>query len=101
MNGTPIYDIKPYLAYTDSHPEAVGGFADERKDYALEVDIPMELLGLIPENKRCALMELLSGDPRPQYISDPNRVFGFEFAGLEIRFTVKDNVLTVKEIEHK
>ncbi len=98
MDGTPIYDIKPYLAYTDSHPDAVGGFADERKDYALKVEISTELLELVPENKCNALLNLLSGDPRPQYISDPDRVFGFEFAGLEIRFTVKDGVLTVTEI---
>ena len=101
MDGTPIYDIKPYLAYTDSHPDAVGGFADERKDYTLKVDIPMELLEHIPENKCSALLKILSNDPRPQYINDPDRVFGFEYADLEIRFTVKDGVLTVTEIEEK
>ena len=101
MDGTPIYDIKPYLAYTDSHPDAVGGFADERKDHALQVEIPMELLELIPENQFGALSKILSGDPRPQYINDPDRVFGFEYADLEIRFTVKNNVLTVTEIEEK
>lgn len=101
MDGTPIYDIKPYLAYTDSHPEAVGGFADERKDYMLKVEIPMELLEHIPEHKCSALLKILSNDPRPQYINDPDRVFGFEYADLEIRFTVKDGVLTVTEIEEK
>ena len=101
MDGTPIYDIKPYLAYTDSHPDAVGGFADEKKDYTLNVDIPMELLEHIPENKCSALLKILSNDPRPQYINDPDRVFGFEYADLEIRFTVKDGVLTVTEIEEK
>ncbi|MBO5253639.1 MAG: tRNA (N6-threonylcarbamoyladenosine(37)-N6)-methyltransferase TrmO [Clostridia bacterium] len=101
MDGTPIYDIKPYLAFTDSHPDAVGGFSDERKDYKLEVEIPTELLELVPENKNAALLSLLSGDPRPQYITDPDRVFGFEFAGLEVRFTVKNGVLTVTEIEEK
>ena len=99
MDGTPIYDIKPYLAYTDSHPDAVGGFADEKKDYTLNVDIPMELLEHIPENKCSALLKILSNDPRPQYINDPDRVFGFEYADLEIRFTVKDDVLTVIEIQ--
>lgn len=99
MDGTPLYDIKPYLAYTDSHPEAVSGFADERKDYMLKVEIPMELLELIPENKCSALLKILSNDPRPQYINDPDRVFGFEYADLEIRFTVKDDVLTVIEIQ--
>ncbi|MBQ1984890.1 MAG: tRNA (N6-threonylcarbamoyladenosine(37)-N6)-methyltransferase TrmO [Clostridia bacterium] len=101
MDGTPLYDIKPYLAYTDSHPEAVSGFADERKDYMLKVEIPMELLERIPENKCSALLKILSNDPRPQYINDPDRVFGFEYADLEIRFTVKDGVLTVTEIEEK
>lgn len=99
MDGTPIYDIKPYLAFTDSHPDAVGGFADERKDYRLQVEVPDALLMRVPENKRTALLDLLSGDPRPQYIRDPDRIFGFAFAGLEIRFTVSDGVLTVTEIE--
>lgn len=99
MDGTPLYDIKPYLAYTDSHPEAVSGFADERKDYMLNVEIPMELLERIPENKCSTLLKILSNDPRPQYINDPGRVFGFEYADLEIRFTVKDDVLTVIEIQ--
>ncbi len=99
MDGTPIYDIKPYLAFTDSHPDAVGGFADERFDYRLNVEFPEELLAKIPENKRAALLSVLEGDPRPQYIRDPERLFGFEFAGFEIRFTVKDGVLYVKEIE--
>ena len=99
MDGTPIFDIKPYLAFTDSHPDAAGGFADERFDYRLHVEFPEELLAKIPENKRTALLSVLEGDPRPQYIRDPERLFGFEFAGFEIRFTVKDGVLYVKEIE--
>ena len=99
MDGTPIYDIKPYLAFTDSHPDAVGGFADEKKDYRLTVDFPAPLLALVPEEKRGALTEILAGDPRPQYIDDPARVFGFPFAGLEVRFTVSHGTLTVKEIE--
>ena len=98
MDGTPIYDIKPYLAFTDSHPDAIGGFADEKKAYALKVDFPKALLVRIPESKREALLELLSEDPRPQYIDDPNRVFGFPFADVEIRFTVHDGVLTVCEV---
>ena len=99
MDGTPIYDIKPYLAFTDSHPDASGSFADERKDYRLEVDFPSALLENVPHDKQAVLVEILAGDPRPQYIDDPTRVFGFPFAGLEVRFTVKDGVLTVKEIE--
>lgn len=98
MDGTPIYDIKPYLAFTDSHPDAIGGFADKKKAYALKVDFPEEWLVRIPESKREALLELLSEDPRPQYIEDPNRVFGFPFADVEIRFTVHDGVLTVCEV---
>jgi len=101
MDGTPIYDIKPYLSYTDSHPDAVGGFADEKKDYRLSVVFPEDLLTKVAENKRDALLELLAGDPRPQYIQDPNRLFGFEFAGVEIRFTVENETLTVREAEPK
>ena len=101
MDGTPIYDIKPYLPYTDSHPDAVGGFADERKDYRLNVDFPEELFCKVPVNKRDSLLELLSGDPRPQYIQDPERIFGFEFAGMEIRFMVENGNLTVREVEEK
>ena len=101
MDGTPIYDVKPYLAYTDSHPDAVGGFADTRMDYRLTVDFPNALLTRIPEAKRDALIEVLAGDPRPQYIQDPDRVFGFEFAGFEIGFTVDETTLTVKEIYKK
>lgn len=101
LNGTPIYDIKPYLPYTDSHPNAVGGFADERLNDALEVDFPSELLTQIPENKRSALSELLSEDPRPHYISDDKRIYGFEFAELEIKFKVKNNILTVVEVTKK
>ena len=99
MDATPIYDIKPYLAFTDSHPDAAGSFADERKDYRLKIDFPAALLENVPQDKQAVLMEILAGDPRPQYIDDPTRVFGFPFAGLEVRFTVKDGVLTVKEIE--
>ncbi|MBQ2669117.1 MAG: tRNA (N6-threonylcarbamoyladenosine(37)-N6)-methyltransferase TrmO [Clostridia bacterium] len=101
MDGTPIYDIKPYLPYTDSHPDAIGGFADEKKDYRLAVVFPEDLLEKVAESKREALLELLAGDPRPQYIQDPNRLFGFEFAGVEIRFTVENKTLTVREAEPK
>lgn len=98
LSGTPIYDIKPYLPYTDSHPAAIGGFADERLYDALEVDFPSELLNQIPENKKAALLELLSEDPRPHYIDDGERIYGFEFAEFEIKFKVKDNVLTVVDV---
>ena len=98
MNGTPIYDIKPYLPYTDCHPDAVGGFADEKLKDALEVNFSEELLSKIPESKRSALIELLSEDPRPHYITDDKRVYGFEFADFEIKFTVKEKLLTVTEV---
>ena len=101
MNGTPIYDIKPYLPYTDSHPDAVGGFADQKLNDNLKVNFPNELLMLIPENKKSALLELLSEDPRPHYISDSDRVYGFEFADFEIKFKVENNVLIVLEVAKK
>ena len=99
MDNTPIYDIKPYLPYTDSHPDAVGGFADPVKDNTLEVEFPEEWLRLIPENKREALLEVLANDPRPSYQNDPERIYGFEFAGFEIKFTVEGNVLKVRQPE--
>ncbi len=98
MNGTPIYDIKPYLAYTDSHPDAIGGFADKKLNDSLEVEFPPDLLKIIPENKQNALLELLSEDPRPHYISDNNRIYGFEFSDFEIKFKVEDGLLTVVEL---
>ena len=98
MNGTPIYDIKPYLPYTDSHPDAVGGFADEKLKDSLEVNFPPELLKEIPGAKQGALLELLSEDPRPHYITDHSRVYGFEFADFEIKFKVANNTLTVTEV---
>lgn len=98
MDNTPIYDIKPYLPYTDSHPEAAGGFADPIKDYALEVEFPDHWLKIIPEDKREALLGVLSQDPRPSYQNDPKRIYGFEFINLDVRFTVQNNILTVCEI---
>ncbi len=100
MDGTPIYDIKPYLPYTDCHPDAVGGFADEHKKDALNVDFPSELLNIIPFKKQTALMEILSQDPRPHYIDDEERIFGFAFSGFEIRFKVRDDKLTVVEVKN-
>lgn len=98
MDGTPIYDIKPYLAFTDSHPDAIGGFADDKKDYALTVSFPDDFLNLIPKEKRHSLISLLSQDPRPQYIDDPDREYGFLFSGLEIKFKVSNGILTVTEV---
>ncbi len=98
MDNTPIYDIKPYLPFTDSHPEAAGGFADPFKDYALEVEFPESLLCLIPTQYHEALMGVLAHDPRPSYHNDPERKYGFGFAGFNIRFTVKGTLLSVCEI---
>lgn len=99
MDGTPIYDIKPYIPYADCHPDAVGGFSDAVKDYALEVEFPEELLNKIPEDKRAALMQVLAQDPRPGYRhDDPSRRFGVEFAGFDVRFTVDGERLSVCDI---
>ncbi len=98
MDGTPIFDIKPYIPYSDSHPDALGGFTDGAGDFLLEVDFPAPLLARIPENKRQALLGVLSHDPRPSYQSDPDRVYGLTFAGLDVRFTVRDNRLTVQAV---
>lgn len=98
LNGTPIYDIKPYLPYTDIHSDAVGGFADEKLSYKLEVEFPEELLIKIPENKREGLIELLSEDPRPSYIEDSERVYGFNFSEFEIKFKVKEEKLRVTAV---
>ena len=98
MDNTPIYDIKPYIAYTDSHPEAVGGFADPLKDYMLEVEFPEQWLRLIPEERHEALLGVLAHDPRPSYQKDPKRIYGLEFAGFNIRFTVRGTVLSVYQV---
>ncbi len=98
MNGTPIYDIKPYLAYTDSHPDAKMGFAGEVKGYELAVVMSGELADRLPDNKRKALIQILSQDPRPSYHDDPERIYGFFFGDFEITFTVQDAVLNVKDI---
>ena len=98
MDGTPIYDIKPYLSFTDSHPDAVDGFAGERYAYALTVEFPEEWLSMIPEEKRAALTASLAQDPRPAYQNDPEARYGFEYAGFDVRFRVRDGVLTVCEV---
>ena len=97
-DGTPVLDIKPYLPYTDAHPDAVGGFADTPPDATLHVDIPASLLARVPDVHRGALAGILAQDPRPRYQDDPGRVYGFGFAGLEIRFRVSGNHLTVTDI---
>lgn len=98
MDQTPIYDIKPYLAYTDSHPEALGGFLDNIEDNLLQVEFCDELLKQIPQKYHEALMGILAQDPRPSYHDDPERIYGFYFAGYNIRFMVDGKLLTVCEI---
>jgi len=97
MDGTPIYDIKPYVPYADSHPEAGEGFASTPG--GLEVVFPGELLELVPPDRREALRGVLACDPRPHYQRDPQRVYGMTFAGLEVKFTVDGRTLTVREVQ--
>ena len=99
MDGTPIFDIKPYIPYGDSHPDATGGFTDSADDFLMEVEFPCSLLDKIPESKRKALLGVLSHDPRPSYQQDPERIYGLTFAGFDVRFTVKDKTLTVTQLE--
>lgn len=98
MDGTPIYDIKPYIAYADSHPEASEGFAGAVKGKELTVEFPEELLQIYPEEKRKAIVAVLKQDPRPAYDTDETRVYGVEFAGFDVRFTVEGECLKVKEL---
>lgn len=94
-DGTPVYDIKPYLPYVDAHPGAAEGFAGQVKSYGLSVDFPHRLLEEVPKDRRTALRQILSQDPRPSYQEDPHRVYGMTYAGLEVKFMVRDDVLTV------
>ena len=98
MDGTPILDIKPYIPYADAHPEALGGFAAVPAGETLEVIIPSELLEKIPPKRREALRGVLAQDPRPHYQDDPGRIYGFGFAGMEVKFSVEGTCLTVREI---
>lgn len=99
MDGTPIYDIKPYLPYVDCRREASGGFADRVKEYGLQVEIPKVWMERVPKEHREILKQILSQDPRPSYQEDPHRIYGMEYAGMEVRFQVEGNVLRVCEIE--
>ena len=99
MDGTPIFDIKPYLPYTDSHPDAVGGFTDGLESRCLRVECPPQLLERIPADSREGLLGVLAGDPRPRYQEDPQRVYGMGFAGQNVRFTVAGDTLTVRSID--
>ena len=99
MDGTPILDIKPYLPYTDAHPDAAGGFAAQALQQTVAVACPPALLARLPADRRQALLDVLAQDPRPGYQHEPGRVYGFPFAGFEVRFTVEDSRLTVVSIE--
>ena len=98
MDGTPIYDIKPYIAYTDSHPEAVSGFASTPAEFLLEVVFPESLIQKVPESQRKSLIDVLAHDPRPQYQDDPDRIYGMAFGGMEVKFKVEERLLTVVEV---
>ena len=98
MDGTPIFDIKPYIPYSDAHPDAAGGFTDTASDFLLEVIFPEALLQEIPADKRSAAIGVLSHDPRPSYQRKPGRIYGLTFAGFDIRFTVEEKTLAVVEV---
>ena len=98
MDGTPIYDIKPYIPYADCHPDASEGFTGQTRMHLLQVEFPPALLAQVPEADRDALTGVLASDPRPSYQHDPERVYGMEFAGLEVHFRVDGEVLTVTDV---
>lgn len=99
MNGTPVYDIKPYVPVADCRQDATDGFTHYTKDYSLDVVFDEKLLNVLPCEKRAGALQMLSLDPRPSYIADDKRIFGVEFAGFDIRFTVKENILTICEVK--
>lgn len=99
MDRTPIYDIKPYLPYADCHPDASGGFASTAASPSLEVECPDDLLSLVSSDRQSALLDVLAHDPRPRYHDDPDRVYSFEFAHWRIRFSVRESILYVQNIE--
>ncbi len=98
MDGTPILDIKPYVPYADSHPDASEGFTSQNRDYELKVEFPEELLNTVPADRRAGLLGVLAQDPRPSYQDDPERTYGMTFAGFDIRFRVQNDVLTVFDV---
>ena len=101
MNDTPVYDVKPYIPVADCRQDATDGFTQYTTDYSLDVVFDEKLLGVLPYEKRAGALQMLSLDPRPSYIADDERIFGVEYAGYDIRFIVKNNVLTVCEVAEK
>lgn len=97
-DDTPIYDIKPYITYTDSRPDAKQSFAGDFVDYGLKVDFPEKLLSLIPDEKQAGIIGILRHDPRPAYQDSPERVYGVRYLDFDVHFKVKDNILTVIDI---
>lgn len=101
MDGTPILDIKPYIPYSDIHPDALDGYTAQTIRHHLEVHFPDQWLNRVPEDKRGALMGVLAQDPRPSYQDDPQRIYGFDFAGMEVKFCVRGDELWVSSVESK
>lgn len=99
MDGTPVYDIKPYVAYSDAIPDAAGGFTEKVRDYRLSVEIPKHLLEMIPKVLQETVRQLLEQDPRPSYQEDPERIYGMPYGGMDIRFRVEEGTLTVVSVE--
>ena len=99
LDGTPLFDIKPYVPLADCRPQATGSFSDAHREDHLQVEFPPELLDLVPPERRQALLGVLAQDPRPSYHRDPQRVYGLSFAGLEVRFTVEGDRLQVRSVE--
>ncbi len=100
MDGTPIYDIKPYLPYVDAHPDASGGFGDRVKDHALKVEFPRELLERLPQEKRAGAVAFLQQDPRPAVGRDPQRIYKIAYGECDIHFTVEEDRLMVRNVKH-
>ena len=98
MDGTPIFDVKPYVPYSDAHPDALGGFTSTAGEFLLQVDFPNDLLNMIPTEKQEALLEVLSHDPRPSYQIDSDRIYGLSFAGFDVRFSVSNGKLQIKDV---
>ena len=98
MDGTPIYDVKPYIAYADAHPDARSGFVDQRSWQPLQVDIPDAVARHFSADELLALRELLAQDPRPRYHDDPDRLYGMPYAGHDVRFRVSNGTVTVTEV---